>query len=99
MDVLITENRTTNYRKCNRQFVTPNEKKSEEQSAIIKKILLERTSLRGICRVMGISLTWLLKFFTIVTDSIPDDLGIKVTDSIPDDLGIKKTEKEQAYPN
>lgn len=65
-------------KKCDRQFVTSNEdeKKTEERLEIIKKMLLERISLRGICRVMDVPLTWLLYFFTEITDNIPEDLAI-----------------------
>jgi len=35
---------------------------SQEQWEQVDKLLLERVSLRGICRVVGISLTWLLQY-------------------------------------
>ena len=65
-------------KKCGRQFVKDPEKKiiTDNQKSIIKKMLLERVSLRGICRVMGVSLTWLLSFFSEITDELPDDLGV-----------------------
>ena len=70
-----------NYRcnDCGRQFVENPENKviSSDQRRLIKKLLLERLSLRGICRVMGVSLVWLLQFFRQITDDIPDDMGIK----------------------
>ena len=34
----------------------------EEFRGLIKVLLLERLSLRGICRVTGVALTWLLHF-------------------------------------
>ena len=39
---------------CSRQFVADSSKKTvtTEQKELIKKLLLERISLRGICRVM-----------------------------------------------
>ncbi|MFQ5584630.1 MAG: IS1 family transposase [Calditrichia bacterium] len=63
---------------CGRQFVADNQKKtiSPEQKEMIKKLLLERISSRGICRVMNVSLTWLLDFFLQITDQIPEDMGI-----------------------
>lgn len=42
----------------------------------VKKLLLERISLLGICRVMDVSLTWLLDFFVLITNNIPNDLGV-----------------------
>ncbi|MFH0924257.1 MAG: IS1 family transposase [bacterium] len=63
---------------CGRQFVVDNQKKSItiEQRETIKKLLLERISLLGICRDMNVSLIWLLAFFRQVTSEIPEDMGI-----------------------
>ena len=51
---------------CGRQFVLSPENKliSAQVKALIKKALLERSSLRGICRVFELSLIWLLSFIT-----------------------------------
>ena len=69
-----------NYRcrKCGRQFVEHPDKKiiNDFYRSIIKNLLLERISLRGICRSMGVSLSWLLLFFRQVTDEIPHDMGV-----------------------
>jgi len=45
--------------------------------ALVKKLLLERVRLRGICRVLSISLGWLLAFIAEVYDELPDDLYVK----------------------
>jgi transposase-like protein len=45
---------------CDRQFVEDSQRIGEELKDLIKVLLLERLSLRGICRVTGVSLTWLL---------------------------------------
>jgi insertion element IS1 protein InsB len=45
---------------CGRQFVTDSQRITEDERQRIKKLLLERISLCGICRVMGVSLRWLL---------------------------------------
>ena len=47
---------------CERQFVIRDETVSEPRKDLIKSLLLERISLRGICRVLGVSLSWLLNF-------------------------------------
>ena len=62
-------------RDCGRQFVQDIEKKtvSAFEKNITEKLLIGRISLRGICRVMNVSLTWLLCFFRSVTDAVPDD--------------------------
>lgn len=65
-------------RDCGRQFVNDNQKKTitDFEKNIIKKLLTERISLRGICRAMNVSLTWLLHFFIVATNDIPNDLSI-----------------------
>ena len=48
---------------CGREFVLNPEKEviSQDSKELAEKMLLERISLRGICRVLNISLTWLLR--------------------------------------
>ena len=63
---------------CNRQFVTDNQHTiAEERRLDVEALLLERISLRGICRSMGVSLTWLMSFATGVWEQTPDDLGAR----------------------
>lgn len=49
---------------CGRAFVLNPEPPviTEEQRTLIERLLLERISLRGICRALGIGLQWLLQF-------------------------------------
>jgi insertion element IS1 protein InsB len=49
---------------CGRQFVATAEDRiiADEQRTLIEHLLRERISLRGICRAVGVSLTWLLHF-------------------------------------
>ena len=47
---------------CSRQFVEKAHHISEEQKNLVRTLLLERISLRGICRVAKVSLSWLLWF-------------------------------------
>src|SRR5688500_17366738 len=49
---------------CERQFSASAENRliSAERRADIANLLRERISLRGICRAVGVSLTWLLHF-------------------------------------
>ena len=48
-------------KKCHRQFVLEPEKHkiTDTQKELIDKLLLERISLAGICRVVGVSERWL----------------------------------------
>jgi insertion element IS1 protein InsB len=64
---------------CGRQFVENSEQKliSVEEREQIRKLLLERLPLRGICRVMGVSLSWLLVFMSSEYEQLPDDLNFQ----------------------
>lgn len=64
---------------CGRQFVIDNTQKRipEDIRQLIRKALLERNSLRGICRIFSVSLTWLLSYITELYGDLPDDLGFK----------------------
>ena len=48
-----------------------------EQRAVIERLLLERISLRGICRVIGVGLRWLLAFMMDRFTAAPEDLYIQ----------------------
>jgi len=63
---------------CGRQFVEDSQRIGEAEREMIKRLLLERLSLLGICRVMGISLRWLLTFVVELYESLPDDLGVQL---------------------
>ena len=67
-----------NYRckDCGRQFVLRpgNKRISNKTKGLIRRLLLERISLRGICRVVKVSLTWLLKFIVKLYRQLPDHL-------------------------
>jgi insertion element IS1 protein InsB len=62
---------------CGRQFVEGSKQKiiSVEEREQIRKLLLERIPLRGVCRVMGVSLRWLLGFIATEYEQLPDDLN------------------------
>ena len=64
---------------CGREFVLNPEKEviSQETKELAEKMLLERISLRGICRVLNISLTWLLQFMVKKYESLPNDFNFK----------------------
>ena len=51
---------------------------SDEQLELLQKLLLERISLRGICRVIGISLSWLLFYLKKLYASQSDDLNYRL---------------------
>ena len=65
---------------CDRQFVIRDEKVSGETKELVIKLLLERISLRGICRVCKVSLCWLLNFIGKLYEAIPEDLNFQLPD-------------------
>src|SRR3712207_2550989 len=62
---------------CGHQFVEDSQRIDQATRALIKKLLLERIPLRGICRVPSISREWLLGFIAEVYDELPDDLCVQ----------------------
>jgi IS1 family transposase len=64
---------------CGRQFVDCFEHYliSDETRALIERLLLERLSLRVICRAVGVGLKWLLGFIVTCFEALPDHLNVK----------------------
>ncbi len=88
----IKKNGHTYYRKqnhqcliCGTQFVLRDEKVTDQTKELIMSLLLERISLRGICRVAKVSLCWLLNFIEKLYQVIPEDLNF----SVPNDAAIE----------
>jgi insertion element IS1 protein InsB len=61
---------------CGRQFVGCFEQYliSDDIRALIERLLVERISLRGICRAVGVHLKWLLGFLVQCVEALPDHL-------------------------
>lgn len=66
---------------CGRQFVEDSQEVSDEKKELIRRLLLERLSLRGICRCTKVSLTWLLGFIAEIYAALPDHLNLKIGQS------------------
>jgi len=64
---------------CPRQFVQCSEQYriSDETRALIERLLVERISLRGICRAVGVGLKWLLGFLVQCIEALPDHLHVE----------------------
>ena len=79
-----THYRKQNYRclSCGRQFVRDSQRVGTDTRMLVKRLLLERVSLRGICRVAGVSLQWLLQFIATIYERLPD--GLYVVPASPD---------------
>ena len=67
-------------KQCGRQFVSNPQQIliSSAKRERIRKLLLERIPLRGICRVEGVSLRWLLGFMVDLYDHLPNDFFFQV---------------------
>jgi insertion element IS1 protein InsB len=70
---------------CGRAFVlTPgNFVITAEQRVLIECLLLERISLRGICRAVGVGLRWLLQFMSERFQAAPKHLHVKPAENAP----------------
>ena len=65
---------------CGRQFVRcfEQDRIAEEKRRLIERLLLERISLRGICRAVGGKLKWLLGFLVQCVEALPDHLHVQL---------------------
>jgi insertion element IS1 protein InsB len=80
---------------CGRQFVTRAEGRSigDEHCTLIEYLLRERISLRGICRAVGVSLTWLLRCMVKRFAACPEHLHVQLPVR-PTDVVIRQLESE-----
>jgi insertion element IS1 protein InsB len=64
---------------CGRQFVRCFEQYliAEDKRGLIERLLVERISLRGICRAVGVTLKWLLGFLVQCFEALPDHLHVQ----------------------
>jgi insertion element IS1 protein InsB len=69
-----------NYRckSCGRQFVFRDQILADAVKQLICRLLLEKISLRGICRVLDVSLCWLLNFMRQIYKMVPADLNFRM---------------------
>lgn len=80
---------------CGRQFVASTEDRliADEQCTLIEYLVRERISLRGICRAVGISLTWLLHCMVERFTACPDHLHVR-SPAGPTDVVVQRLEAE-----
>jgi insertion element IS1 protein InsB len=71
---------------CGRQFVECFEQSliADDTRALIERLLVERISLRGICRAVGVGLKWLLGFLVHCVEALPDHLNVQPITTHPD---------------
>jgi insertion element IS1 protein InsB len=56
---------------------------TEEQRTLIERLLLERISLRGICRAVGVGLQWLWQVMVERFQAAPEHLYVKPPGGTP----------------
>jgi insertion element IS1 protein InsB len=63
---------------CGRQCVlhADNRVMSDEQRAVVERLLCEKISLHGICRAVGVSIRWLMGFMVARFAALPDHLHV-----------------------
>ena len=83
---------------CHRQFVENPENKvvSDDTKERIRRALLERVSLEGLCRIFDVSLPWLLQFMEKIYEELPDDLNATVH-SHNEDLTVITTQIDEMW--
>jgi insertion element IS1 protein InsB len=82
---------------CGRQFVADSQRISEEDRAMIKRLLLERPPLLGICRVMGVSLRRLLNFVAELYEALPDGLHVGLPQSATRTVKLLRAEADEMW--
>jgi insertion element IS1 protein InsB len=80
---------------CGRQFVASSEDRliADAQRTLVEYLLRERISFRGICRAVGVSLTWLLRFMVERVAACPDPLHVQPPAG-PTDVVVQRLEAE-----
>lgn len=85
---------------CGRQFVLSAENRliSDAERALVKRLLNERLSLRGICRAVRVSLRWLVDFIVGCYAAAPDDLNVRLPEQ-PDEVIVQRlvVEADEAW--
>jgi insertion element IS1 protein InsB len=83
---------------CGRQFVAgaTDRSISHEQRTLIEHLWRERISLRGLCRAVGVSLTWLLHFMVECFAACPNHLRVRLPNR-PTDVVILQLEADEMW--
>jgi len=80
---------------CGRQFVLQPENHviDGDKRSLVERLLLEKISLHGICRAVGVSIRWFIDFMVECFEAAPDHLQVRLP-SRPGDVIIRGFEAE-----
>ena len=83
---------------CGRQFVLDPIQKiiDEKTKTLIRRVLLERISLEGVCRAFEVSMPWLLEFINELIKELPDNLNAEVV-SENDEIEVVVLEADELW--
>lgn len=70
---------------------------SAETVGLIEKALLERNSLRAICRIFSVSITWLLGFAVDLYARTPKHLGVELSRQCDYDVALIESEADEMW--
>lgn len=84
---------------CRRQFTENVESKLilDQTRKLIRRSLLEKVSLNGICRIFDVSMPWLLDFIDTIIEELPENLNAEVSVSEQDELELVKLEVDELW--
>jgi transposase-like protein len=98
-------NKKRSNRRCKcgdcKRHITQGGKKwfvDDHQIELVKDLSLERISLRGICRVVKISLSWLMAYIKKLYAKQPDGLNYRVPSKLEIKLQLIESELDEMWP-
>ena len=65
----------------------------EDRRALVARLLLEKISLHGICRAVGVSIRWLIDFMGTCFEAAPEHLPVQLPNR-PDEVIMQWVEAE-----
>jgi hypothetical protein len=96
-----TRNGKQNYRciECGKQFIDDPESNliSEKTRELVRRSLLEKVSLNGICRIFDVSMPWLLDFIDSIIKGLPEDLNAEISCNENDEIEMVKLEADELW--
>lgn len=83
---------------CKKQFVLDPAQKiiDEKTKSLVRKTLLERVSLEGVCRIFDVSMPWLLDFIDELVRELPENLNAAVVQE-NDDIEVAVLEADELW--